>query len=99
MGNRHPGQRLIAGIGAAVEYIAGVGRRSSPAAKTRMEPRWGPHAARSPTPERLIARLIESLQAIPSVHIYGITAPNRFDERFSTLSLPHVEDHPKTIAD
>jgi len=48
---------------------------------------------------RLIAKLIESLQTIPSVRIYGITDPKRFEERCSTLS-PRIGDHsPKMIAE
>jgi selenocysteine lyase/cysteine desulfurase len=42
--------------------------------------------------------LIEGLQTIPSVRIYGITDPKRFEERCSTLSL-RIGDHlPTTIA-
>jgi len=46
----------------------------------------------------LIAKLIEGLQTIPGVRIYGITDPSRFGERCSTLSL-RIGDHPpKAIA-
>ncbi len=90
---------LIAGTGAAVEYIAGVGRHSDPAAKTRREALAAAYQTTVAYERRLIARLIEGLQTIPGVHIYGITDPARFGERCSTLSL-RIGDHPpKTIAE
>jgi len=84
---------LIAGIGAAVGYIAGVGRRSDPSAKTRREALAAAYRTTVAYERRLIARLIEGLQTIPGVRIYGITDPARFEERCSTLSL-RVGDHP-----
>jgi selenocysteine lyase/cysteine desulfurase len=47
---------------------------------------------------RLISRLIEGLVTIPGVRIYGITDPNRFAERCSTLSLRIGNHNPTTIA-
>ena len=89
---------LIAGIGAAVEYIAGVGRHSDPAAKTRREALAAAYRTTVAYERRLITQLIEGLQAIPGVRIYGITGPSRFEERCSTLSL-RIDGHlPKTIA-
>ncbi len=89
---------LIAGIGAAVEYIAGVGRHIDPAVPTRREALKTAYAATVAYERRLLARLIEGLQAIPAVRIYGITDPKRFDERCSTLSLRIGNHHPTAIA-
>ncbi len=90
---------LIAGIGAAVEYIAGVGRHSVPTAKTRREALAAAYRTTVNYERRLITKLIEGLQAIPGVRIYGITDPRRFEERCSTLSL-RIGDHPpQTIAE
>jgi selenocysteine lyase/cysteine desulfurase len=50
-----------------------------------------------PYERRLISRLIDGLQTIPSVRIYGITDPKRFDQRCSTLSLRIADHHPKSI--
>jgi selenocysteine lyase/cysteine desulfurase len=89
---------LIAGIGAAIDYIAGVGRHSDPGAKTRREALTAAYCATVPYERRLIARLVEELQTIPGISIYGITDPKRFGERCSTLSL-RIGDHPpKAIA-
>jgi cysteine desulfurase family protein (TIGR01976 family) len=86
---------LIAGIGAAVEYIAGVGRHSDPAAQTRREALAAAYRTTVAYERRLVTRLIEGLQSIPGVRIYGITDPKRFEERCSTLSL-RIGDHPPT---
>ena len=90
---------LIAGVGAAVEYIAGVGRRSDPSAKTRREALAAAYRTTVAYERRLIATLIEGLQTIPGLRIYGITDPERFEQRCSTLSL-RIGDHPpKAIAE
>lgn len=90
---------LIAGIGAAVEYIADVGRHSDRTAKTRREALAAAYRNTVAYERRLIARLIEGLQSIPSVRIYGITDPKRFEERCSTLSLRIGDHSPKAIAE
>ena len=90
---------LIAGVGAAVEYIAGVGRHSDPDANTRREALAAAYRTTVNYERRLITRLIEGLRTIPGMRIYGITDPGRFEERCSTLSL-RIGDHPpKTIAE
>jgi cysteine desulfurase family protein (TIGR01976 family) len=90
---------LIAGIGAAVEYIADVGRHSDRAAKMRRKALAAAYRNTVAYERRLIARLIEGLQSIPSVRIYGITDPKRFEERCSTLSLRIGDHSPKAIAE
>jgi len=89
---------LIAGIGAAVEYIAAVGRHSDPSAETRRQALTAAFRATVAYERRLISRLIEGLLAIPGVHVYGITDPQRFEERCSTLSLRIGNHHPTAIA-
>jgi cysteine desulfurase family protein (TIGR01976 family) len=89
---------LIAGVGAAIEYIAGVGRHGDPAAKARREALAAAYRATVAYERRLISRLIEGLQKIPSVRIYGITDPNRFGQRCATLSLRLGDHSPKLIA-
>jgi cysteine desulfurase family protein (TIGR01976 family) len=89
---------LIAGIAAAVEYISDVGRRSDPSVATRREALAAAYRTTVAYERRLISRLIEGLQAIPGVRIYGITDPARFDERCSTLSLRIGNHNPTTVA-
>jgi len=89
---------LIAGIGAAVEYIAGVGKHSDPSAQTRREALAAAYRTTVAHETRLIWRLIEGLQAIPGLKIYGITDPARSGERCSTLSFRIEGWHPNEIA-
>jgi cysteine desulfurase family protein (TIGR01976 family) len=89
---------LIAGIGAAVEYIAGVGRHDSGSIGTRREAIAAAYHTTVVYERRLLTRLIEGLQNIPGVHVYGIVDPKRFEERCSTLSLRIGDHHPTEIA-
>lgn len=89
---------LIAGIGATVEYIAELGRHSDPSVSTKREALRAAYNTTVPYERRLLARLIEGLQTIPGVKIYGITDPQRFEERCSTLSLRIGNHHPTEIA-
>jgi len=90
---------LIAGIGAAVEYIASVGRHSVPTVTTRREALAAAYRTTVAYERQLIAKLIEGLETIPGARIYGITDPQRFEERCSTLSLRIGDHSPKQIAD
>src|SRR5271165_3245087 len=89
---------LIAGIGAAVEYLEGIGRHSDPGVKTRREALTSAYRATRAHETRLVWRLIDGLQSIPGVRIYGITEPQRSAERCSTLSLRIGNHHPTAIA-
>jgi cysteine desulfurase family protein (TIGR01976 family) len=89
---------LIAGIGAAVEYMAEVGRHSEPSVATRREALAAAYRTTVAYERRLISRLIEGLQGIPGACIYGITDPKRFEERCSTLSLRLGNHNPAAIA-
>jgi cysteine desulfurase family protein (TIGR01976 family) len=89
---------LIAGIGGAVEYLTQLGRHCDPEIKTRREALATAYRSTVPYELRLLARLIDGLQSIPGARIYGITDPNRFGERCSTLSLRIGKHNPTTIA-
>jgi len=91
-------QKLIAGIAAAVDYIAEVGRHYDATARTRREALQTAYLATVPYERILLTRLLEGLQAIAEVWVYGITDPKRFDERCSTISLRIGEHHPTQIA-
>jgi len=91
-------QELIAGIGGAVEYLAELGRHSDPRAKTRREALACAYRTTVAYETRMSWRLIDGLQSIPGVRIYGITEPQRSAERCSTLSLRIGNHHPTAIA-
>jgi cysteine desulfurase family protein (TIGR01976 family) len=81
-------QELIAGIAAAVEYLATLGRRHDPAAA--LDRRSALLAAYRVTHEHemaLLAKLLEGLQRIEGLRIFGITDPAKFAQRCSTVSI------------
>ena len=78
--------------------IAEVGRHSDGSVTTRREALAAAYCTTVAYERRLITRLIEGLQAIPDVRIYGITDPKQFDQRCSTLSLRIGNHNPTTIA-
>ncbi len=91
-------QELIAGIAAAVDYIAELGRHCDASANNRREALHAAYRATLPYERVLLTKLLEGLQDIPGLKIYGITDPKRFAERCSTLSLRISEHHPTEIA-
>jgi cysteine desulfurase family protein (TIGR01976 family) len=91
-------QELIAGIGAAVDYIADLGRHCDPRAKSRREALQAAYRATHQYETGLLTRLISGLQSIPGMRIFGITEVKRFDERCSTLSFRLGDHNPTAIA-
>ena len=80
-------QELIAGIYAAVEYIAELGRRCDPSAKTRREGLLAAYRSTVAYERALLTKLVAGLLAIPGLQFFGITEPRRFGERCSTVSF------------
>ena len=78
---------LIAGIAAAVEYIAELGRRCDPGVNDRRAALLASYRATRQHEMALLARLIPGLLAIPGLQFFGITDPKRFHERCSTVSV------------
>jgi len=91
-------QELIAGIGAAVDYIAEVGRRCDPSAKDRRSALMAAYRVTRHHEMTMLARLIPGLLAIPGLRFFGITEPRRFNERCSTVSVRIGDHHPTDIA-
>ena len=91
-------QELIAGIGAAVDYIAELGRHCDPSAKSRREALQAAYRATHQYETGLLSQLIAGLQTIPRMRIFGITDAKRFDERCSTLSFRLGDHNPTKIA-
>jgi cysteine desulfurase family protein (TIGR01976 family) len=91
-------QELIAGIQAAVEYFAELGRRCEESTGNRREALAAAYRATVPYERALLAKLIEGLHAIRGARIFGITDAKRLDERCSTLSLRLGEHNPTAIA-
>ena len=91
-------QELIAGIGAAVDYLAELGRRQEPSAKDRRSALLAAYRATRQHETALLGRLIEGLLGIPKLRFFGISDPKRFHERCSTISIRIGEHNPTEIA-
>ena len=91
-------QELIAGIGAAVDYLAELGRHSDAGVKSRRAALQAAYRATHQYESGLLTRLISGLPAIPGMRIFGITDRQRFEERCSTLSFRLGDHHPTKIA-
>jgi cysteine desulfurase family protein (TIGR01976 family) len=80
-------QELIAGIYAAVEYIAELGRRCDPSAKDRRALLLAAYRSTVAYERALVTKLIAGLLPIPGLQLFGIADPQRFGERCSTVSF------------
>ena len=84
----------LAGVLGALEYLAELGgadRVGRPALEAAMD--------RIRAHERaLAARLIDGLQQIPGVKLYGITRPEELERRVPTVSLTWPPHQPETLA-
>jgi len=91
-------QELIAGIEAAVNYLAELGRRHEPSASDRRSALLASYRATMQHERNLVTRLIEGLLQIPGLKFFGITDPKRFGERCSTISVRIGNHNPTAIA-
>ncbi len=91
-------QELIAGIGAAVDYLAELGRRCDPSAKDRRSALLAAYRATRQHEMALLSRLVEGLLAIPGLRFFGISDPKRFNDRCSTVSLRLSNHTPIEVA-
>jgi cysteine desulfurase family protein (TIGR01976 family) len=82
----------IAGVLAAVEYLAGLGRHCEPAASSRRAALLAAYAAIRNYERGLMESLISGLLQIPGLKVYGITDSARFSERTPTVAV-RVEGH------
>jgi cysteine desulfurase family protein (TIGR01976 family) len=89
-------QELIAGIAAAVEYLAALGRRHDPgAAQDRRSALLAAYRVTHEHEMALLAKLLEGLRRIDGLRIFGITDPARFKQRCSTVSI-RLDGHTPT---
>ncbi|HYL61629.1 MAG TPA: cysteine desulfurase-like protein [Candidatus Methylomirabilis sp.] len=91
-------QELIAGVGAAVDYLAELGRRCDPSVKDRRSALAAAYRATRQHEKGLLSRLVEGLLAIPGLEFFGISDPQRFNERCSTVSIRLANHKPTEIA-
>jgi cysteine desulfurase family protein (TIGR01976 family) len=91
-------QELIAGIAAAVDYIAELGRRCDPTVKDRRGALLAAYGVTRQHEMTLLSQLIRGLLAIPGLRFFGISDPKRFSERCSTVSVRFADRTPTEVA-
>jgi cysteine desulfurase family protein (TIGR01976 family) len=91
-------QELIAGIAAAVDYLAELGRHCDASAADRRSALLAAYRATRAHEMQLFSRLAEGLVAIPGLQFFGISDLKRFHERCSTVSVRLANHSPAKIA-
>jgi cysteine desulfurase family protein (TIGR01976 family) len=89
----------IAGVGAAIEYLADLGRQMAPPEVARREALRAAFDEIKAYERCLCRQLVEGLAQLVSVRTWGITDPERFEERVPTLSITHRKLTPAELAD
>ena len=90
----------LAGVGAAIDYLADLGVRygNAPASATRREKLQATWQTLEPYERHLSEKLIDGLQAIPGIRIYGITHHDELHQRVATVSLRKEGTTPLQLA-
>ncbi|MBF2028067.1 MAG: cysteine desulfurase-like protein [Oscillatoriales cyanobacterium C42_A2020_001] len=89
----------LAGLIAAIDYLAELGRRVSANAITRRDALTAAMAAIQTDERALSEYLIPALQQIPGISIFGITNPSRFAWRTPTVAMRLDGYTPYELAD
>ena len=89
----------IAGVAAAIDYLADLGRRSShEKSPSRREEILAAYRAIRAHEIALAARLIEGLLKIPGLRFFGISDPARFAHRVPTVAVRFAKHTPLEAA-
>ena len=88
----------LAGVTAAIEYLAELGRRLNPAETERRSALLSAMEAIRRYERRLAEPLIKGLIAIPGLTIYGLTDRHRLEWRTPTVALRLVGHTPQQLA-
>jgi cysteine desulfurase family protein (TIGR01976 family) len=89
----------MAGVTAAIDYIAEVGRRHSSEVHTRREAIVAAYEVFQQHERELAAQLIGGLLAIQGLTFYGITDPARFAQRTPTVAIRMEGYTPRELAE
>jgi len=88
----------MAGVAAAVEYLADLGRHHNPQAQDRRTVLGAAYEAICGYERRLLERLVPALLAIPGLTFYGISEPHRFHQRIPTVAVRIAGRSPRELA-
>jgi cysteine desulfurase family protein (TIGR01976 family) len=88
----------LAGLTAAVDYLAELGRRHTPEAATRRAAIVAAYEAMVPYERSLSVQLVKGLLEIPGLTFYGISDPAKFDRRTPTVAIRLESYSPRELA-
>ncbi len=88
----------LAGLIAAIDYLADLGRHHDPTAGSRREAIVAAYEAIQQHEHELSEQLISGLLAIPGLTFYGITDPAKFDQRTPTVAIGMEGHTPRELA-
>ncbi len=91
-------QEGLAGVEAAVEYLAELGRRSDPGTANRRAALVAGYSAIRAHEMPLASRMIAGLLKIPGLRFYGISDAARFGERVPTVAVRLAGHTPLEVA-
>ncbi len=77
----------LAGVGAAIEYLADLGRRCDTGTASRREALLSAYRAIREHEIALAAKMISGLLTIPGLRFFGISDPARFAQRVPTVAV------------
>ena len=101
LGDRHADHEGLAGLVAAVEYLAGLGEldESAPAERPRRDRLMDGMAAVERHEAGLSERFLAGLAARADLRLFGITDPDRVAERAPTFAFRVGDLHPRAVAE
>jgi len=88
----------MAGVTAAVEYLAELGRRHTPEAQDQRTALRAAYDTLRSYERELLGRLVPALLEIPGLTFYGITEPSRFHQRVPTVAVRIAGHSPRELA-
>jgi cysteine desulfurase family protein (TIGR01976 family) len=88
----------MAGVAAAIDYLAELGRRHAPHAGNRRAALLAAYDAIRAYEGSLLRRLVPALLKIPGLTFYGISEPVRFEERVPTVAVRIAGHSPRQLA-
>ncbi len=88
----------LAGLIAAIDYLADVGQRHNPEAGTRRAAILAAYEVIRQHERELVEQLIDGLLAIPGLTFYGIKDPAQFERRTPTVAIRMEGYTPRELA-
>src|SRR5262249_47539827 len=89
----------MAGVIAAIEYLADLGRRHAPEARSRRAALAAAYEAMGDYERELAGGLISGLLEIPGLTFYGIKDPAKFAQRTPTVAIRMEGYTPRELAE